>query len=385
MKISICFSLFLVILGNACRNESNSIPVIDTKSDKVEPVNLSVVFKMENQVKLQDTDPLIERIDKVIKTKDFIFVKDLAPDSRLLQFDKNGNFIKRIGREGNGPGEHRGIGDFAIDDENNVYLKTFRKLLSYDSEGNFLNSCPAEHDKYRFFAIENIIYRDNCLWSFQNKALFPDDSNKHDTYICDLVRYDKSLRPIDTTVLLRAYYNVGIFTYTESFFLSDLGDDTYVYIPVRVAEPFLRDTLYELKGLNKKPVLKFDFSAILSVDASADHKIKKSLEGSGTGLKVRNLEIIDMIRTRRYVFIHYWIMNDDFLFCYDLEDQRNYNMSEGFTDDMTGSGSVIKQLMPLDLKTGEFCFVKDGYELEGIMDGVNENSNPVIFFVKTKE
>ncbi|MBN2773292.1 MAG: hypothetical protein JXR31_03515 [Prolixibacteraceae bacterium] len=59
-------------------------------------------------------------------------------------------------------------------------------------------------------------------------------------------------------------------------------------------------------------------------------------------------------------------------------------MSKGFTDDMTGSASVIK-LMPIELKTGEFCFVKNGYELDGIMDGVDENSNPVIFFVRTRE
>jgi hypothetical protein len=51
---------------------------------------------------------------------------------------------------------------------------------------------------------------------------------------------------------------------------------------------------------------------------------------------------------------------------------------------MTGSTSLIN-LMPLDLKTGEFCFVKNGFELDGVVDGVNENSNPVIFFVRTKD
>lgn len=58
-------------------------------------------------------------------------------------------------------------------------------------------------------------------------------------------------------------------------------------------------------------------------------------------------------------------------------------MKEGFTDDIYNTG--IPALKPSDLKHGEFYFIKNGYELDGIMDGVNENSNPVIFFVRTKE
>jgi hypothetical protein len=211
----------------------------------------------------------------------------------------------------------------------------------------------------------------------------PDDKWK---YLGELIRYSEQLQVIDTTVILKSLLDINQMSGPPLGIqcLSNLGDKTYVYYPITNAEPLLRDTLYELKDLTKVPAIKLDFSEILSVDKSIDLKSVNLMENIDLLNKVRNMLIYNMYRTRSFIFAEYRRGNDQLLFCYDLKRQKRYNMKEGFTDDLHET-SGIAHLVPLDLAKGEFCFVKNGYELDGIMDGVNENSNPVIFFVRTKE
>jgi hypothetical protein len=132
--------------------------------------------------------------------------------------------------------------------------------------------------------------------------------------------------------------------------------------------------------------MKLDFSDILSVEEG----VKRSMftmtpqAYDEATLRVRNMTIHNIFRTERFIFSEYHYLDKPYFFCYDLFNQKGYNMTEGFTDDLFGTGMTVN-LIPLNLRNGEFCFVKNGYELEGIIEGANENSNPVIFFIKTKE
>lgn len=63
--------------------------------------------------------------------------------------------------------------------------------------------------------------------------------------------------------------------------------------------------------------------------------------------------------------------------------QKSYHMPKGFTDDLYGTEGTVN-LIPLDLQKGEFCFIKNAYEVEGIIDGIDEYCNPVMFFVKLR-
>ena len=47
-------------------------------------------------------------------------------------------------------------------------------------------------------------------------------------------------------------------------------------------------------------------------------------------------------------------------------------------------GTGIAEIKPLDLQNEEFYYIKNDYEVEGIVGGIYETSNPVVFFINTK-
>ena len=80
-------------------------------------------------------------MDLAVGSEGSIYVADAHPPS-VLQFDRRGRFVRRIGREGAGPGEYRSIlglsmlrgGDLALWDNGN------RRISVYDSAGAYLRS-----------------------------------------------------------------------------------------------------------------------------------------------------------------------------------------------------------------------------------------------------
>ena len=58
-------------------------------------------------IKLNTSDEcLIGEIKQVSFTDQFIFVSDPYVSQKIFMFDKNGKFVKNIGRQGGGPGEY---------------------------------------------------------------------------------------------------------------------------------------------------------------------------------------------------------------------------------------------------------------------------------------
>lgn len=85
---------------------------------------------------------LIGEIRKVLIYDEFIFVFDRFTNS-LYVFDKEGKFIRKIGKTGQGPGEYGRISDFDIDQINNeiiLYDINSRKFLFYDFNGVYLGN-----------------------------------------------------------------------------------------------------------------------------------------------------------------------------------------------------------------------------------------------------
>lgn len=66
-------------------------------------------------IKLNTSDEcLIGEIKQVSFTDQFIFVSDPYVSQKIFMFDKNGKFVKNIGRQGGGPGEYSIISKFTI-------------------------------------------------------------------------------------------------------------------------------------------------------------------------------------------------------------------------------------------------------------------------------
>lgn len=138
--ISILFIFLCFVSIIKGQTDINDIPYkIDIKKNfkNIETVNLSRIGKELSYLPLE-TSPqcLIQEIDKILFSKSFIFVNDTR--NRLLQFDKNGKFLRQIGSLGRGPEEYLFVYDFCLNEETNeIYIFSLDKMLVFSFEGKF--------------------------------------------------------------------------------------------------------------------------------------------------------------------------------------------------------------------------------------------------------
>lgn len=81
-------------------------------------------------------------------SKDYIFIEAYGTP-RLIQFDRNGSFIRYIGRIGNGPAEYNGMREFSIDEERRlIYIQSnwVRNILVYSFEGKYVKTIKINRD-----------------------------------------------------------------------------------------------------------------------------------------------------------------------------------------------------------------------------------------------
>jgi hypothetical protein len=129
---------------------------IEKNLTETKSVSLSSIGKQLEYIPLE-TNPncMIEGIENISLSEDFIFIADYT---KILQFDRNGKFLKQIGANGRGPGEYLGITGFCIDNKNRkVYVNVCYddcEILEYDFNGSFIRSFKQPWRSYQFIAYD---------------------------------------------------------------------------------------------------------------------------------------------------------------------------------------------------------------------------------------
>ncbi len=337
----------------------NNFTIISIDKKATEPANLSEFIRSSKLIKLE-TNPecLISFAKQVLVAKNYIFI---AEPSRVLQFDTTGRFIKQIGTAGHGPGEYYMVGSIAADTfSNHLVVQAQGGYFCYDFEGRFIQNIPVSG------FTECISFIKGSLWTVKTKLAEPLNDGTFITQ-ATLFRYNQLYKITDSlivkqVILKKVTASIGGYTY----YISDIPSGTFFYYPVLTSEPIVRDTLYEIESSHINPKIKFDFKDIVISD---NYK--------------KNMSLLNIYRTDRYAFVEYTVKGQPFIFCYDFKEKTKHTVSEGFNDDVYGTGIVTPR--PLNLYNNELYFLKNGYEVEGLIDGVNENSNPVVVFLKIKQ
>ncbi|MGM0642015.1 MAG: 6-bladed beta-propeller [Thermotogota bacterium] len=101
-------------------------------------ISLSDIAKDVSYIKLETNENvLVNKINNIKLTKDFIFISDL---DNVYQFSKTGDYIRKIGRKGRGPGEYVHIASLEINESREeiyVHCSTRKKLFVYNFRGKF--------------------------------------------------------------------------------------------------------------------------------------------------------------------------------------------------------------------------------------------------------
>jgi len=133
-------------------------------------VNLSELTDDIEYIKLETNEKcLLHPRAEYFFTDEYIFIDN---SSHILQFDRSGKFIKQIGKPGRGPGEIGLIRMLSVLDEKKqlvVQTNWARKLYYFSYDGDFLKTVKVE-DIRRIKAIpgERLVYFAGCVYGYED-------------------------------------------------------------------------------------------------------------------------------------------------------------------------------------------------------------------------
>jgi hypothetical protein len=138
---AIIILLNMVVSCSQPVKNSKDLTVLDLSQDiTVESkMTLSQIASDINYIKLESNpDCFIQRIEQWSITDNYILIYDQSPPKVLL-FDRQGKFIRKIGNIGKGPGEFNRPSDVRISrDEKSILIKDFLKVIRFGFDGNFI-------------------------------------------------------------------------------------------------------------------------------------------------------------------------------------------------------------------------------------------------------
>lgn len=103
-----------------------------------------------------------------------IYVLDSRISKSLFVFDLEGNFIRKIGQTGNGPGEYIRPSCFTINkNDSSIYIvdNSQKKIIKYSSSGNFIKDIQCENNVVSIVCQDNNIYLKHQPFFEKNKYL----------------------------------------------------------------------------------------------------------------------------------------------------------------------------------------------------------------------
>ena len=89
-------------------------------------------------------EKFIRSVEHLFLCKDYIFVQEV---DGIIQYDRQGNLIRTIGRKGAGPGEFNWVYTMVVDDNmKRIFIKTSGKINEYDFDGKFVRAIKSTYD-----------------------------------------------------------------------------------------------------------------------------------------------------------------------------------------------------------------------------------------------
>jgi hypothetical protein len=352
-KILKLFWLLSIILFQGCKDKPvGDLPIVNITKEANHPVFLSELGNVKEKIPLETKEGVFLRFVFDVKIhKDKLLISDSKSVS-IFNFD--GNFIQKLGSHGDGPGEYRSVNSMTIDeDTGHIYLATYRKILVFDSNYQFLD------ERNLGYPIVFIKFLAGDFWVVSEEiGLKLGEKLANQTNIYKL---DKDFMITDTIpfrTIVMDQKSIG--SYPFRHWISDIDKGVFMFMPVLTPENLLRDTLYRIEDKMVIPSFRFNFDRKQSLDES----------------DYQTLLLYNIVNSKSYFILEYDQDWKRYMFLYDKKNKIGYNLREGLIDD---EGEPVF-LRPLDLKQDLFYYVKS----VSFKDKSIEEQNPLIGIVKLK-
>ena len=407
------FIVLFMVLGicNSCQEKNKAQNAEENSSFYTIPFDQ--IVKNKREVKLSEfaseakiiqfeniPEAMLGTVEDIVLTKDYIFVKFWAHP--VLQFSRNGKFIRDIGKRGNGPGEYGNCLKMTVDEKNErIYIHTTElNMMVFNFAGEYLQT-------FNFPALENFMSfwiwgRDSCFINYFE----PFDGSE--SYI--FVEHNSKG---DTIQAIANYVFFGKDEQADPFQMAPFQDRNYVYYFENKCylKSCYNDTVYTY-GDNNKFVPKYFIDLgkhKLPEEFIYERKWKRPLPN--------DLYWTGVLETSDYVFLpygyHYNLNKPEReikkkgLVVYNKKSKQGIAVNEtkqgGFIDDITGGpdfrpiitngNTAIMLVTALDMKlylesdvfkNKETKFPEEKEKLIQLNNSLNENDNHFFVLVELK-
>ncbi|PIF05955.1 MAG: hypothetical protein CSA36_04105 [Draconibacterium sp.] len=235
--------------------------------------NFSDYFEISRVIPLETTDAsLIKYISNTHINGEEILIFDREL-KKLFLFDREGKFIRQIGRNGKGPGEYIKINDFATTinhDTISIYDEKSQGILRYNKKGEFLGKVKIgsyfgsmeiwKNKKFVMFNRNTIFFPKDekisnfCVFNSQGKLLHEDIFYSHSelaqTY---KIRYNDLYQLKDGSINVQEFFNDTIFIYNGDRLIPRFYFDFKEYaLPLELKNSFLEQSHGDYEVFIKK-------------------------------------------------------------------------------------------------------------------------------------
>jgi len=202
-----------------------------------EPIYGEPVFDLEEDLSIGNEDDenyLFYKIGDIeVDSEGNIFVLDCG-NHRIQKYDKKGNFLRTIGKKGQGPGEFNAPLKLQLDNETgNIFVNDrLRTLVIFEEEGNYIDKDIHLGENLHDFYLDS----DKGIWGkfstashhFIKKVNFKGKVEKFFAEIPFII----ARIPLTQTTDRRTAYRMGYFFnhgYEYDLFISKVDDHTFLY------------------------------------------------------------------------------------------------------------------------------------------------------------
>jgi hypothetical protein len=373
--------IFILILYTSCKQSNNSSNKLELENvvDEFTEIKLSSIAKQIEFVKLDSTaNALIGSVGKIIILPKAILISDIHPGhTGLFLYDRNGKFVKQIGRRGDGPGEYNQLADITVDLQKEIiYVVTNNKLklLEYTFSGDFIKSELSKDQNVNVCYFKNHFY---CFYP-SNYGYYKKGKPFQLSIMDDKGEIVGKFHPPDliTTTYLNPFIEQATFSISNN--------KLFYHIPNN-------DTVYSFNEKEASPWFILNFGKYLfPKDYRWDYENTQKAYSTD---KV----IIDKAHLANdYLFINYRKNMHKGILFYD--NKKAFNVGEkdnaGFIDDIDGVGSLlnfssqdsllIETIGPYALLYEKDNKFKLSERLAEIKNTIDENSNLLLRIVYLK-
>jgi hypothetical protein len=126
----------MLLLVSSCKSHEKKLFEIDPGNFVENKITLAEIAYDIKYIPLDNSLP-IGTIWRLEITANYIYLSTI--DAEIMQFDRNGKFVRKIGKRGRGPGEYLNDHYFAVDElTGNIFVNDLYKLKVYSASGVFL-------------------------------------------------------------------------------------------------------------------------------------------------------------------------------------------------------------------------------------------------------